>query len=87
MPGSPVHVQELAADHPVRRRRPYEPRSAAITLRGLARLLGERQAERLGEQPVAREDRDVLAEGHVAGRAGRASSSSSIAGRSSWISE
>ena len=33
----------------------------------LALLLGEREAERLGEEPVAGEDRHVLAEGHVAG--------------------
>ena len=33
----------------------------------LALLLGEREAERLGEQPVAGQDRHVLAEGHVAG--------------------
>ena len=61
--------------------------TAASTLRGLARLLGEHEPERLGVERVAGEDRDVLAEltWHV-GRP-RRRSSSSIAGRSSWISE
>ena len=47
-------------------------RTAASTLRGLAALLLERQAQRLGEEPVPGEDRHVLAEGHVAGGLARA---------------
>ena len=51
-----------------RRRRPTSSRTAASTLAGSPVLLGQRQAQRLGEQAVAGEDRDVLAVGHVAGR-------------------
>ena len=50
-------------------------------------LVDEEVMEGLGVERVAGQDRDVLAEGHVAGRAPPPQASSSIAGRSSWISE
>ena len=61
------HVQELAAHHPVRARGGHELTHGGKHVRRLARLLGEGEAERLGEEAVAREDRHVLAEGNVAG--------------------
>ena len=50
---------------PRRRPRPRAPRRARRA--GSPRCSLEREAQRLGEQPVAGEDRHVLAEGHVAG--------------------
>ena len=53
----------------------------------LTLLLAQREAQRLGEEAVAGEDRHVLAERDVACRLAAPQSSSSMAGRSSWISE
>ena len=83
-----LDVDHLPADHAdgARRARQLEHHVGDAILAPLAVLRGD--AERLGAQRVAGEDRDRLAELLVAdvGRP-RRKSSSSIAGRSSWMSE
>ena len=57
------------ADHPLDPGRGGQLARRRSTLRRLAALLGQQQPERLGVERVAGEDRDVLAERLVAGRA------------------
>ena len=74
-----------ALDHP---RTPAAHQLMTPPIRSPARLADRSaQAQGLGEQAVAGQDGHVLAVGHVAGGLAARSSSSSIAGRSSWISE
>ena len=65
-------VEKLPADHPVDPGRARELGHRAQDLRRFALLVVEDMAEGLGVQRVAREDRDVLAEGDVRGRAAAA---------------
>ena len=62
------HVEELAADHALSAGCRHELAHGRDHVRRLALLQVEREAQRLREQSVAREDRHVLAERDVAGR-------------------
>ena len=64
----PGDVEVLPADHAVDPGRAGQLARGGQHVRRLAGLLAEEVAEGLGVEPVAREDRDVLAELHVAGR-------------------
>jgi len=76
-------VDVLAADHPVDADRREEFHESVEHRPRIALLVLAEDADGLGEQAVACEDRDVLAVDDVRGRAPRRSSSSSMAGRSS----
>ena len=65
------HIEVLAADHAVDAGRARRARRRRAGCSPALPAGGQQVPERLGVEPVAGEDRDVLAEGDVAGRVGR----------------
>ena len=66
--GGAAHVQELAPHHSLDPGGAHHLAHRGQHGAGLALLGSQGQAQRLGEEAVAGEDRHVFAEGHVAGR-------------------
>ena len=83
----PGHIHELAADHALHAGRGGDLAERREHRRAASRLAGQHEAERLREEAVAGQDRHVLAVGDVARGPAAPQVSSSIAGRSSWMSE
>ena len=65
--GRAAHVEVLAAHHAVHAGSGDELAHRGQHVGRLAGLVAQREPQGLGEEPVARQDRHVLAEGHVTG--------------------